>query len=556
MADRAVAPAEARQDHRPAPARARRLALSPRWWFAAAAFGLLTLTWLVTTPPWGSPDEPSALALGLSAAHAHPPGRAPDYRYPASTFIEQWYRQLTRVVDVPSRQMPQALIPCYAFVVDRDAACLAEEPVAPFGLPAAELAARDPGADGSVDIRLLIARLGVEGTASDARTVPVSYVGTYQPFVYAAAALVALPGSTPEQSLYLGRLGIAISSLTLVAIGLRLLSRSAGAVRWAAAATALTPMAIFSSATFSSSGPEIAAAFCHLVALIEWRSRGGLDRSTRIALLASAIVLALARSTGPLWLVLFDATAVVAIGVRRAIGQLRAVRRWAVAYASIVAVAVAASVGWQLLVQPRPPQDRSRLAGYIADSFHALPGQLRQQVGVFGWLDTRLPGGAYLLWFLATGGMVVAALLAASWRGRVLVLAIGAASIVAMMGVAVTIAYPVQSGSQGRWTLPLVMALPLVAGAMLEESRWRARCAAGLAIASGVVVATVHVVALWSAARRNAVGANGAAWFFGSSRWRPPLGWAPWVVTTVLGGVLLVWVIASSAAGRRDEAGS
>src|SRR3954454_25385566 len=155
---------------------ARRRPVVPPWLLLFTAYAVLGLTWLMTTPPWASPDEPSALAKGISVTHGHLLGREPDYRFEASSFIENWYRQLTRTVDIPARQMPPALLPCYAFGAGQDASCLDKEPVAPFDLAPQELATHDPVTPELFDIRLLVARLGVEGTTAAPRAVPVTYL--------------------------------------------------------------------------------------------------------------------------------------------------------------------------------------------------------------------------------------------------------------------------------------------------------------------------------------------------------------------------------------------
>ncbi|MEY2453463.1 MAG: hypothetical protein QOD92_3037 [Acidimicrobiaceae bacterium] len=520
----------------------RRRRSAPSWLILVVAYSLFGITWLATTPPWASPDEPSSLALGLSTAHGHVLGRTPDYGYEASTFLEQWYRQLTRTVDLPARQYPPALIPCFAFDAGLDASCLEDEPLAPFDLPPEQLAGRDPALAQGVDIRLLIARLGVEGTTSAPRSVPISYNGTYQPFVYGAAAVLAVPATTPTRALFLARLANLLGSLVLLATGIRLLGRTAGPVRWLGAALALTPMALFSAATFSSSGPEIAAAFCHLVALLEWFREGRLSRPVRRGLLLSGVVLAAARSIGPAWLLAFDGTALVSIGLRSIRAQLTSVRRWALTYVAAVGVAMSASLAWQVFVQPRPRQASGRLGSFIRTAFYDMGDQVREQIGVFGWLDTWLPDAAYVVWSLLALLLIVAGMACAGTKARALLAAIAFTSVAAMIGVAVLIAYPVESGSQGRWTLPVVMALPLVAAILIDRrvpnpNPWgRRACVGGV-----TAIAAVHVLSLWTAARRYAVGVNGDQWFLGNSKWHPPLGWAPWIATALVAAALMAW---------------
>ena len=113
-----------------------------------------------------------------------------------------------------------------------------------------------------------------------------------------------------------------------------------------------------------------------------------------------------------------------------------------------------------------------------------------------GWLDTPLPWFAYWAWIVPLAVLAVRARRAAG----LLVLAAGA-TVASTVAVAVAVAYPIDNASQGRWTLPIAMVVPLLAGEFARPvRRW---------LPLATTVAAVHLVALVVAARRNASAPTG-----------------------------------------------
>jgi len=99
----------------------------------------------------------------------------------------------------------------------------------------------------------------------------------------------------------------------------------------------------------------------------------------------------------------------------------------------------------------------------------------------------------------------------------------------------------------GRYTLAVVVAVPLVAAEVLvrREARVPLRVRRAAPLGFVLLVAPVHLVGLWASARRAAVGTAGPVNFIGRSEWVPPGGWSPWgllglaaAAALVLAGVL------------------
>src|SRR5205823_15064539 len=171
-----------------------------------------------------------------------------------------------------------------------------------------------------------------------------------------------------------------------------------------------------------------------------------------------------------------------------------------------------------------------------------LPDQLHELVGVFGWLDTRLPSGVYLSWAGAAALVFATALVVGTWRSRVVLVGALLGLPVVTIVYGILIAYPMGTRVQGRWVLPLAVVLPLLAGEVVSaRASWR-RWAGALTLLGGLVAAGSHVIAIVTNARRYA-GPTLADW-------APPLGWVPWFVVVVVGAVGIVTATLLSATAR------
>jgi len=97
---------------------------------------------------------------------------------------------------------------------------------------------------------------------------------------------------------------------------------------------------------------------------------------------------------------------------------------------------------------------------------------LRQQIGVFGCHEVPLPSQARTWWIVCLVGVLVLAAVVARWRDRLVLAGTVAAGVVVSVVVFVTVArtgFPMQ----GRYVLPVVVAVPLLAGELVFRNSGR-----------------------------------------------------------------------------------
>jgi hypothetical protein len=178
-------------------------------------------------------------------------------------------------------------------------------------------------------------------------------------------------------------------------------------------------------------------------------------------------------------------------------------------------------------------------------------------VGVFGWLDTYAPGWTYPAWYLLVLALVSLAL---AQPGRLRFSLAGAALGGAVLPFAATIVYALQYGPeglvQGRYLIPILCAVPLLAAVRLGPVEARYPRVAGVGAASVFLVAAiVHAADWYWNGRRYAVGTLGPAWYAQVAQWAPPGGWTPSfalvaVAAAAIAGAGVVLLIP----GRRHDA--
>jgi hypothetical protein len=290
----------------------------------------------------------------------------------------------------------------------------------------------------------------------------------------------------------------------------------------------VTPMVLFLNGVVNPSSLEIAAAALVWVAgltLVDPRTPGGVvERSTLVAFVVGAVALVLTRPLSPVWLALIAATVLCTSSRARLRELWHRADIWT--GAAVTAAATIAAVGWLRAYEPLQGDniEPSGLSGLSAVkvSFERLGDMWRQIVGVFGWLDAPSPFGVVIVWCVALVGLIVVAFAVASVGLRW--------ALAVAVFVAVAVPPLIQSTQldtsqliwQGRYTLPLALGIPLVAGWAVDHSRhpWRDR----LRVEAQWLVAALavgHVVAYVYALRRYTVGVDGPVWFFGREVWDP-----------------------------------
>ena len=176
---------------------------------------------------------------------------------------------------------------------------------------------------------------------------------------------------------------------------------------------------------------------------------------------------------------------------------------------------------------------------------------LREMIGVFGWLETRAPGVTYLVWLLALGAILALALALASARFVWALLAATAATVVIPVVVEAAGAHEAGFIWQGRYSLPLAVGVPIIAGVGVGSSETARRLGRRLALVLVAGLAVAQILAFAQAIRRYAVGARGPLWIFGHEQWSPP-GTAPVLIVgfALAIAVGLWWVVLAPARWR------
>jgi len=230
----------------------------------------------------------------------------------------------------------------------------------------------------------------------------------------------------------------------------------------------------------------------------------------------------------------------IAIGMRHAWQRVVAARLRAAVAGACIVVAAVANLAWEQTQQPHLALRPSLLADA---SVGRLPSIAREMVGRFGWLEFGLPEPTYWLWaglVLVLAGVAVAV---GRWRERIAIigLIVGVAALIYAFH---AVLLP-ETGfdAQGRYFLPIAVAVPLLAGETLMRRglRLRAGVLTGLALGGTALAAAVQGLAWYVNARRYAVGTGGPRWFLGREQWVPPGGgWVVWLAVAGLGTACLV----------------
>jgi hypothetical protein len=221
--------------------------------------------------------------------------------------------------------------------------------------------------------------------------------------------------------------------------------------------------------------------------------------------------------------------------------------RWANAtagrvVAGVLVAAVALNRIWETAYGSHTPFDLKHLHAGLVAGAHEWWRALSDLVGKFGYVDVQLPLIVPLVWFALVAALFVSAFAACTRRERGLLIVVLGAALLGPIAFYAVIIRPTGFGLQGRHLLPLLVAVPLLAGEACYRHRDRAAAAFvnALAPAVPVAVAIMQAIAWYVNARRYAVSGSGPTWFLGSAAWTPPAGWWTWLTATVVGCLCLV----------------
>jgi hypothetical protein len=468
----------------------------------------IAAAWLWGNPLGAAPDEEAhyVRAVGINQGDLLGQSVAVDQGH-ARFITWEWALENSRAFSVPATLAPPDFASCYANHPSMSAACTRAE--------------RALGAAARI----------------------LTYVGIYPPFPYLLPAVLFKFARDPWTAMYLGRIGIAVVSLALLVIGiLTLWQGRRHPLALLGLLAAASPMLVFLGVVLSPSGVEVAAALCFTAALIRLGASAP-ERPSALCALAlgfGGFALATARPLGPLWPILAIAVFVLMTGLRRASAALTSNRTMTAAFA--VLAGTFASIGWGLRTGQHAVVSIGDVTSSIGAAGKTIPEMLIEQVGWFGWVDTRLPDAFYIAWFTVVVGLIAAAIAVGTWRQRAGLLLAGASSYVVMVAIAAALMIPLGMNAQGRYTMPLTIGIPLWAGEIVYRNRAAMgallRCALPVLVVA--VVSAGQFVAWWLNARRYAVGTRGSWLFVASAEWQPPLAWWPWITLAGIGSACLL----------------
>lgn len=468
---------------------------------------LLLTSWGVSNPPASAPDEYAHYlrALGVGRGEFTPDQLPMPYAgvEPEPTNM-RWQRKQSRMIEVEGSISPDNLN-CYG-------------PAPRFGWNCPPV---DLKPDQIYQVR--------------------SWVATYPPYSYIVPGLFMNLGDDAVSVLLWGRLGSALSAGLLISLATLMLWDSRR--QWACLLgliAAVTPMVIFSGSNLTSSGPEIAGGICFVASLM--RLSRPSQESTRIVWFTagiSAAALILSRDLGILWFGIAGMTFLGLTGVRAAVTRFRSGGSTALFAALVAGAALAMAAFWQITEQVRPLLDLGRVMSTAGDSLDITKEILRQEIGVFGSLDTVMPGLAYAAWALLLSVLGLAAF-AVGTRRQKLVLFLSTACAWFLPILLEAVQNQVGFGAQGRHVLPITVVVPLLAGEIVYRNTERLEWfrVTRPALWFGVIAGFVQFVGLYINGRQRMVGVRPTIFWEGLSS-SPPLGWPFWLGIGLAGGALI-----------------
>jgi Predicted membrane protein (DUF2142) len=325
--------------------------------------------------------------------------------------------------------------------------------------------------------------------------------------------------------------------------------------RWPLVAliAAVTPVAVYSTVLGAPNGVEMVAG------LGLWASAVGLYRTSdaRVegrlihAAVPNAVVLVSVRSLGPLWLALIAIAAVGLMGSSRIRSLFRRHRSALIVATLAVLLATGAALWWTESAGTNSPliAPSEHNSNPLGHTLTQLPLWIRQGVAAFPGRFEPAPAIVYACAFLTLAPLLVMGFLKGTPRLRVVLSAGVVVSL--LIPIVLTLLTYSRVGPiwQGRYALPLVFGVPLLAGAALDAAQVRHRLLGPILVSGWGALLIGHLISVmfvlsfeqtWSPL------AGTKAWLM------PPL----WVVAVLVISGLVLWALACCVAPTRQQPGS
>lgn len=472
------------------------------------AMTLLLAAWVMSTPPFASPDEASHYLRALSISNGSLVGPRERISPSGHTRAQlDWAAHDTRGVTVPPKLSPP------------NVACLGGKP--------------DVGASACLEATI---------------------TGDYHPLPYLLPAAALLVSNDASTGLWLSRGASALECLVFIALAIALAGPGGFALLGLLAA--ITPMVLFVSSVVNPNGLEVAAGLAFIAGLLRLsRDTAAFPRWAWVALALSGAVSILAWQLGPVFVLVDLVVFALLIGGGGLAALAGRDRRTVWATGASLGAALAIYLAYGISSGALHSQvGFLPILGSVHAGVDALGPALRHAVGAFGLLTVKLPLSMYVIWWALVAGLALGSFALAPRRSRAvfLVSAIGALVFPALFYAWV---YRHSGfGLQGRYVLPVLALIPLLSGELLERAvgrgdapvsatdresgTGRESCRSAVLRTAIVGIAAFQLVAWWINARASA-GRPDAIFFQHHPPWSPPLGWWPWTAAAAAGTLLL-----------------
>jgi len=381
----------------------------------------------------------------------------------------------------------------------------------------------------------------------------VSSVGTYQPFIFVPAGLVMRLATSTTAALLLGRLTFTLlAALLLLGALLVALRARPGPISVISIALCVGPTSILVMSAISTSGAESAAGIAWWVALLA-ATEPKAQRAAWLLAIAAGLVLAVARTTGPVWMLVIALIVLVFRGRHAAWRGFRSGGKLAIATVAVCVAAGVVTLAWQLAVQPASLETPAITLGGASPSVVGFI--LNRAIATYGWGEFWPPDGLSQVWALMVAALVLLGGVSAVKRGAGReIAALVLTAVVTVAIIAAFLALGSHAGlAQGRWFIALLAGIPILAGWMAGSLPATAALqSTSRIVASALIIGVGACLAVYWWLNEYSYSVNGGSLFFlGHSRWQPPLGWAPWIVCGVVG---LAALVVSGLPGRAAPA--
>jgi hypothetical protein len=328
--------------------------------------------------------------------------------------------------------------------------------------------------------------------------------GGYNPLYYAVIGYPTkqLEGANADLGMRWLSAVLCATGISVAAVALRV----AGAGNWARLGllVSLTPMFVYSSIVAAPNGAEMVAGLClwsTLLALLRADASERVRLACFVVATASASILAILRTLGPLWLAMILGSVIIFAGLRHAARVLQSLPwRWVCAGGLVVAGANAIALWWTVsagLTEPSTDlEDVTRDTNPDPTNWFArVVVWTVQLVGTFPYRDQPAPSGVYGLYFAVTVALLALAVKRGTQRERALLASLCVVTI--LMPVGLTLLTSETQGViwQGRYQLPFVVGIPILAGMVADGRDTRSELGTALRLIGFGMLGAAHV---WS----------------------------------------------------------